>query len=176
GTECPLNNLYISRLNELSKEFAEKGVQFLGINSNTQDTPERIAGHAKKREIGFPVLRDADGKVADLFGARRTPEAFVLDAKRIVRYHGRIDDQYGIDIQRPRPTRRDLAEAIGELLAGKAVTVASTPVAGCIIGRAAKSRPDGEITFTKHIVPILQNKCQECHPPGPPRPILPQPS
>src|SRR5262249_55241665 len=58
---------------------------------------------------------------------------------------------------------RDLAEAITELLAGKKVSVATTPLAGCIIGRPAKTKDAGDITFTKHIVPILQNKCQECH-------------
>jgi peroxiredoxin len=166
GTQCPINNQYAPRLAELHKEYAGKGVQFLAINANVQDSPRQIAEHAKKHEIPFPVLRDEGNRVADLFGARRTPHAFVLDAKRAIRYQGRIDDQYGIDYQRPKPTRRDLAEALEEVLADKAVSVASTPVAGCIIGRAAKTRDDGEITFTKHIVPILQNKCQECHRPG----------
>src|SRR5262249_1420690 len=117
----------------------------------------------KKHEIAFPVLRDEENKVADLFGAKRTPEAFLLDEKRVVRYQGRIDDQFGIDIQRPQPTRRDLAEAISEVLAGKAVMTPSTDAPACLIGRAAKANEGGDITFTKHIVPILQNKCQECH-------------
>jgi peroxiredoxin len=163
GTECPLNNLYLRPLAELHKDFADKGVQFLAINSNVQDTPQRIAAHAKKHEIPFPVLRDEGNKVADLFEARRTPEAFVLDDKRTIRYQGRIDDQYGIDYQRPAPTRRDLAEAVTDVLAGQAVRVATTPVAGCLIGRAPKTRADGDITFSKHVVPILQSKCQECH-------------
>src|SRR5207253_1779555 len=91
GTQCPLNNQYLSRLAELHKEFAGKGVQFLAINSNVQDTPQHIAEHAQKHEIPFPVLRDEANKVADLFDARRTPEAFVLDAKHVIRYRGRID-------------------------------------------------------------------------------------
>jgi peroxiredoxin len=166
GTQCPINNQFLPRLAELHKEFANKGVQFLAINANIQDTPQRIAEHAKKQKIPFPVLRDESNKTADMFGARRTPEAFVLDARRVIRYQGRIDDQYGIDIQRPAPTRRDLAEALNEMLAGKKVSVAATPVAGCIIGRVKKNRPEGDVTFTKHIVSILQNNCQECHRPG----------
>src|SRR5207237_3933479 len=139
GTQCPLNNQYLSRLAELHKEFAGKGVQFLAINSNVQDTPQRIAEHAQKYQIPFPVLRDEANKVADLFDARRTPEAFVLDAKHVIRYRGRIDDQYGIDYQRPTPTRRDLAEALTDVLAGQPVRISTAPVAGCIIGRAPKT-------------------------------------
>ncbi len=42
----------------------------------------------------------------------RSPEVFVLDERRLVRYRGRIDDQYGVGVQRPQPTRRDLAIAL----------------------------------------------------------------
>src|SRR2546425_4485850 len=155
GTQCPLNNAYLPCLAELSKEHAPKGVQFLAINSNYQDSPAKVAEHAKKYEVPFPVLRDENNKLADLLEARRTPEAFILDDKHVIRYRGRIDDQYGINIQRPAPTRRDLAEALNEILAGKNVTVAITPVAGCIIGRAPKANNDGAITFSKHVAPIL---------------------
>ena len=61
-----------------------------------------------EREIPFPVLKDFEQRVAEVFAARRTPEAFLLDAGRVVRYHGRIDDQYGVGFRREKPTRRDL--------------------------------------------------------------------
>src|SRR6476620_10764802 len=77
GTECPINNAFMPRLVELHKEFAGKGVQFLNINANHQDTAARVAEHAKKHAIPFPVLKDETGAVADRFGARRTPEAFL---------------------------------------------------------------------------------------------------
>src|SRR5262245_57148978 len=135
GTECPVNNAYMPRLAELHAEYSKKGVAFVAINANSQDTPERIAKHARHYELPFPVLKDADSAVADRFGAKRTPEAFVLDADRKVRYRGRIDDQHGVGFNRASPTRRDLALALDELLAGKAVTTASTEVAGCSIAR-----------------------------------------
>jgi peroxiredoxin len=122
GVECPLASQYNTRLKELHEEFADKGVQFLAIDSNSQDSAEAVAEYAKKRELPFPVLKDEDQKVADLVGAKRTPEAFVLDARGTVRYHGRIDDQFGIGVQRLKPTRRDLADAIAELLDGKPVS------------------------------------------------------
>jgi peroxiredoxin len=166
GTQCPINNQFLPTLAALHKEYAPRGVQFLAVNANRQDTPERIAEHARKYQIPFPVLRDENNVIADRLGARRTPEAFVLDAQRKVRYQGRIDDQFGINIQRAAPTRRDLAIALDEILAGKPVSVASTPVAGCLIGRVTRAKDDGQITYAKHVSRILQKHCQDCHRPG----------
>src|SRR5262249_19221064 len=92
GCECPVANAFLPRLTELHKDFTERGVQFLGINANTQDNAERVAEHARKHDIPFPVLKDDKNAVADLLEAVRTPEAFVLDGERKIRYRGRIDD------------------------------------------------------------------------------------
>src|SRR5262245_27092995 len=43
GTACPVNNAYMPRLAELSKQYASQGVQFLGINSNRIDDAKEIA-------------------------------------------------------------------------------------------------------------------------------------
>jgi thiol-disulfide isomerase/thioredoxin len=103
GTECPVNNAFMPVLTELHKEYGPKGIAFVAINANRQDTPERVAAHAKKHDLPFPVLKDLDNKVADLFGAKRTPEVFLLDASGKVLYQGRIDDQFGT---RAPPSRR----------------------------------------------------------------------
>jgi peroxiredoxin/mono/diheme cytochrome c family protein len=164
GTECPINNAYLPELASLHKEFSGRGVSFVGINSNRQDTPGRIAEHARKNGIPFPVLVDVGSKVADAFGARRTPEVLVVSPEGKVFYRGRIDDQFGLEHRRPdKPTRRDLAEALGEILAGKPVSVAETTVAGCRIARPVTSKTGGAVTYTKHIADILQRNCQECH-------------
>jgi peroxiredoxin len=166
GTECPLNNLYLPRLAELHREFADKGVVFVGINSNQQDNPQRVADHAEKFQIPFPVLKDGGNLVADKFGAQRTPEVFILDEQRVVRYRGRIDDQYGISIQRPKANRRDLAEALQELLAGKPVSKPVTEAPGCLISRAVQPKADAKVTYYQHVAPILRHRCVECHRPG----------
>src|SRR5262249_21905671 len=155
----------IPTLIELHKQYAEKGVQFLAINSSNQDSFISVSAHAQERDIPFPVLKDFDQKAADAFGAKRTPEAFLLDAGRVIRYHGRIDDQHGVGVRREKPTRSDLQEAIDELLAGKVVTTPRTEVAGCVIERA-KPRPQAELNYAKHVAPIVQKRCQECHRPG----------
>jgi peroxiredoxin len=166
GTECPINNASLPRLAELYKQYEPQGVAFVAINSNVQDTPQRVAEHARKHAIPFPVLKDAGNVIADRFGARRTPEVYVLDAARTVRYEGRIDDQVGIGFKRPQPLRRDLTEALDEVLAGKPVSVPTTEVAGCLIGRAPKANAAATVTFSRDVARILQKNCQECHRPG----------
>jgi peroxiredoxin len=165
GTECPLANLYVPTLIDLHKEYAPKGVQLLLINSNEQDSFPLVSAHALERDIPFPVLKDFDHKVADLFGAKRTPEAFVLDEKRVIRYTGRIDDQYGIGYQKAKPTRQELKTALDELLAGKPVSTPKTEAPGCLIARARPSSGE-KVTYAKQVSRILQKRCQECHRPG----------
>lgn len=164
GTQCPINNAYMPKLIEMEKEYRTRGVQFVAINANHHDKIERIREHAKKHGVPFPVLRDEKQTVAERFGVERHPTAYVLDAKRVVRYEGRIDDQFGIGYSRPAPTRRDLAMAIDEVLAGKEVTKAKTLVEGCFLTKLPTSKAaTTDITFTKDVSRILQNRCQECH-------------
>lgn len=139
GTECPLANLYVPTLVELHKQYAAKGVQFIAINANGQDTFDKVAAHARERKVPFPVLKDAEQKALDALGGRRTPEAFLLDANRVIRYNGRIDDQYGYTYKRAEPTRTELKDAIEALLAGKPVPTPKTEVQGCVIARIKNS-------------------------------------
>jgi peroxiredoxin len=138
GTECPIANLYFPSLAEMQKHYAAKGVQFLAINSNVQDSLADVVAHANERKLPFPVLKDADQSAADAFGARRTPEVFLLDGSRTIRYRGRIDDQYGYTYRRGTPTHTELKDALEELLAGKPVTTPESECQGCLIGRLKK--------------------------------------
>lgn len=95
GVECPLAKQYASRLVELADHYEEQGVGFVGIDSNVQDSLEELSHFARTHGIDFPMLRDRGHEVANRFDARRTPEVFVLDRDRTIRYRGRIDDQYG---------------------------------------------------------------------------------
>ena len=165
-TECPLANLYVPTEIDLNRKYAGKGVQFLAINSSKQDSFVRVSAHAQEREVPFPVLKDFEQKVADGWGAQRSPEVFLLDQDRVIRYHGRIDDQYGVGFRRDKPARNDLAEALDELLAGKPVTMAQTETSGCLIERSRKSDHAKEVTYAKNVAPVVQKRCQECHRPG----------
>jgi peroxiredoxin len=135
GTQCPIANSYTPTLIELHNRYAEKGVQFLAINANSQDSFEDVCKHARERKIPFPVLKDSEYKGTDALGAHRTPEAFLLDSSRVIRYRGHIDNQYGYTYRRFAPTRTELKDAIEELLANEPILIYQTEVQGCKIGR-----------------------------------------
>jgi len=166
GCECPLAVTYAPRLEEIAKRYAEQGVAVVGINSNRQDSLTDVGNFAKRHELTYPLLKDPDNGVADLFGAERTPEVFVLDASRTVRYRGRIDDQFGVGIQREKAKSNDLTAALDQLLKGEAVTVPETQAPGCLIGRVQKVAPQGDVTYSDQIVRVLQKRCTSCHRPG----------
>lgn len=174
GTQCPVNNAYMPRLVELEKEYRDKGVQFVAINSNEHDSLNAISDHAKKFGVAFPVLRDEKQVIANRLGIERHPAVVLLDDKHVIRYQGRIDDQHGIGFTRPKATRRDLAEAIDEVLAGKAVTTTTTKVEGCFITKLPAAKNKSDVTYTKDVSRIVQDRCQECHRPGQigPMPLL----
>lgn len=167
GIECPLVRVYAPRLVELAKEFESQDVAFIGINPNRQDSIVEMGHFARTNDIHFPLLKDVGNVVADEFGAIRIPEMFVLDKDRVVRYWGRVDEQYGfqygVGYQLREFDRRDLAEAVGELLAGKEVSVPVTQALGCHIGRIWEPNPDAKVTYSNQIARIFQDRCVECH-------------
>jgi peroxiredoxin len=166
GTDCPLAKLYGPRLAALAREFEGRGVAFVGIDSNQNEALSALSRYARQHHIPFPLLKDVGNVIADRFGAERTPEVFVLDQKRVVRYRGRIDDQYGVGVHRARASRRDLAVALEELLAGKAVSVPVTAPAGCLISRVSARSGGVAVTYCRDVAPIFQQHCQICHRPG----------
>ena len=166
GCECPVARLYGPRLAGLAKDYEAKGVQFLGIDSNQQDGVTQIARFAKESGIEFPILKDVNNVLADQLGVQRTVEVLVLDTGRMIRYRGRIDNQYNVGISRTKSTENDLAQALDELLAGKPVSKPTTPVVGCFIGRVRKPAATGTVTFAKDVARIFNKHCVECHHPG----------
>jgi peroxiredoxin len=163
GTECPLAKLYAPRLVEIAKKYADKNVAILGVMSNQQDSQAEIAHYAKTHNIEFPLLRDAGNVVADQFGAERTPEVYLLDATGKIRYRGRIDDQHTYGIVGPKVKQNYLVDAIEALLEGKEVATTFSQPVGCHIGRVLKPTGDATVNYSKHIAPIFQKHCIECH-------------
>ena len=163
GVECPLAKLYAKRLNELHQEFGPQQVAIIGIDANPQDALSEMAAFARRLDIGYPWLRDSQQEVAAQLGATRTPEVFVLDQQRSVRYQGRIDDQYGIGYVRQSPEKQFLREAIKSTLTGKEVLVAREPAVGCLIGKVKVAATSNEITYSKDIAPIFRDACVQCH-------------
>ena len=132
ATRCPYSNGYNGRMEKLSADYADRNVEVLGINSNEGEPAAAVVEHARSHGLTFPILKDSGSKVADLYGAQRTPEIFVLDAAGVLRYHGRIDE----NSQDPAGVRSpDLRNALDALTAGRAVPAAETKAFGCTIKR-----------------------------------------
>lgn len=163
GNECPLVKLYAGRLEQIAQEYGPRGVAVLGVNANRQDALTEMTAFSQQHKLTYPLLKDAGNVVADALAASRTPQVFVLDASRTVRYAGRVDDQYGIGFQRPSPTRRDLVAALDELLAGHEVSQPVTEAPGCLIGRMTKVEPQGTVTYANQISRLLNERCANCH-------------
>lgn len=163
GAECPLARLYGPRLQQLADEFEPRGVRFIGVNSNRQDSMSNVEDYVAAHGITFAVAKDYDNRVADQFGAERTPEVFVIDENLTLRYEGRIDDQYLPGIVRSEPSREDLRIALEELLADEPVSVASAEATGCRIGRVHAGEVTCQETWCREVTRILDAHCVECH-------------
>ncbi|MEO0530449.1 MAG: redoxin domain-containing protein, partial [Planctomycetota bacterium] len=163
GVECPLAKLYGPRLAELADDYADRGVVVIGINANRQDTLTELAAYGRRHGIEFPLLKDNDAEAVEAFGATRTPEAFVLDSQRVIRYQGRIDDQYDVGALRDAPSQRFVREALDAVLSGERVSVTETTAVGCFIGRPREPDPDANVTYSEHVAPILEEHCVQCH-------------
>lgn len=167
GTECPLARVYGPRLQRMSGEYADRGVRFIGINSNVQDSMDELKDYAAQHGITFPMAKDYDRQVAMQCGATRTPEVLVVDRSGAIRYQGRIDDQYQPGIARSEATHHDLRNAIDQLLAGEKVSQPRTQAVGCLIAlprspmKTLAAQP--KVTFCDQVIRVLQKHCVECH-------------
>ena len=133
ATECPYSNAYNDRMRDMAAAYASKGVQFVGVNSNSTESVADAVAHAKKHGHTFTIVKDPGNKVADLYEARRTPEVFVISKDGKLEYHGRIDENYEDAAKVASP---DLKNALDALLAGQPVARAETKAFGCTIKRA----------------------------------------
>jgi peroxiredoxin len=132
ATRCPYSNAYNTRMERIARDYAPRGMAVVGINSNVTEPPEEVARHAKEHGLTFPVLKDADSRIADLYGATRTPEVFLVDRAGAVVYHGRIDENY----EHPdRVKSPDLRHALDALLSGRPIPDPETKAFGCTIKR-----------------------------------------
>lgn len=134
STECPFVQPYTDRLTSISNEYGSKGIALWGINANNTESIETVKSHAEQKGYPFPVLKDVKNVVADMLGATRTPEVFLIDKNKTILYHGRIDDNRDAG----KVTTNDLRNALDEAIAGKDISVNNTKSFGCSIKRVGE--------------------------------------
>ena len=132
---CPYVQAYEERFIALQNEFKEKRVILIGINSNDdknypEDSFENMVKRAKEKGYNFRYLRDKSQKVAHAYGATHTPQLFVLDEERKLRYTGKIDDNWR---EPDKVKERFLRDAILALLEKKKIKNPETYAIGCTI-------------------------------------------
>lgn len=132
---CPYVLAWEDRLLDIQREYADKGVQLVGICANDPvkypaDSFENMQKHAQEKGFNFPYLHDESQQVATAYGAERTPEIFLFDGGGTLRYHGTIDDNYDNPNAVQQTYFRDALDAV---LAGQDPATPNTAPVGCTI-------------------------------------------
>lgn len=132
---CPYAQAVLGRLIAIQSDYAEKGVQILGINSNDaeqypEDSFEVMQEFYDKKGMNFPYLHDESQAIARAYQAQCTPDIFVFDEARKLAYHGRVDDNWQHEDQ---VTQQDLRLALDAILEGNLVPEPQHPSMGCSI-------------------------------------------
>ena len=131
---CPYVQAWEGRLSAIASDYADRGVRVVAVNSNDADShPEDSFDEMRKRSreqgFTFDYLYDEPQAFARALEAERTPEVFVYDRDRRLRYHGAIDDnrdETGV-------SQQYLRDALDAVLAGSDPAVAETPPVGCTV-------------------------------------------
>lgn len=132
SAQCPVVKGYNERIVQIANDYAAKGINFIGINSNATEDLNWVKTDAAAVGYKFPVLIDKGNVFADKLGATVTPEVYYLDAKNVLLYHGAIDnDRSGKAI-----TDTYLKTAFDASLAGKKIDKTKANAFGCTIKRA----------------------------------------
>jgi peroxiredoxin len=137
---CPYALAWHDRLADAARDYADRGVGFLAINSNDSERYPRDSYQAMQQRVAaedwpMPYLHDSSQEVARSYGAKTTPDVFVLDAEGRLRYRGAPDADYDDPGQRASWLR----DAIDAVLAGAELPRSETKPVGCSIKWRANS-------------------------------------
>lgn len=133
SAQCPVVKGYIERINAVAADYKDKGINFIGINSNVTEDFAWVKSDSDQN-FKFPMLIDKGNKLADKLGATVTPEAYFVDAKNVLLYHGAIDnDRSGKNIKDTY-----LRAAFDQSLAGQKVAITRMNAFGCTIKRVGQ--------------------------------------
>ncbi len=143
---CPFVKHIRNELASFCKEYQQKGVAIIGINSNDvenypDDSPEMMAKEKKEAGYPFPYLYDETQEVAKAYQAACTPDFFLYDKDKKLVYRGQFDSSRpGNDIP---VTGKDLRAAVDALLEERPIPSEQIPSIGCDI----KWKPGNKPTY-----------------------------
>jgi hypothetical protein len=139
--ECPFVKKHYGsgNMQKLQKAYTGKGVVWFSINSSAAGKQgyfptEKIDGLMRERNASpTAYLLDTDGTVGRLYGAKTTPHMFVIDTSGNLVYAGGIDDKPSTDLADIAAAKNHVQAALDETLAGKPVSVTTSPPYGCSV-------------------------------------------
>jgi peroxiredoxin len=139
---CPIASIYEQRVQKLADEYGPKGVAVVAIQPNdpeairvdeldsadTSDSLDEMKIRVQYKHLRYPYLYDGETQaVARALGPQATPHVFVFDRDRKLRYQGRFDNSYRVELVKSEDARN----AVDALLEGKPVPAEQTGVFGC---------------------------------------------
>jgi len=150
GNGCPIVRQALPYLQEIRDQYRDKGVEFLLLNSNSQDDAASIVKEAREFSIAFPILVDQKQKVGEILGVERTSEVFVVEPGTWkLLYRGPMDDRLHYERQRP-PSKHYLTDALDATLAGQQVQVTTADGVGCIVNFPNRTNHSGAVAPMEH--------------------------
>ncbi len=142
---CPFVQLIRHEFARYGREYSNKGIAVIAINSNDiqavpDDAPDKMKDDARRFGYNFPYCLDEDQSVAKAYHAACTPDLYLFDAERKLYYRGQFDEtRPGSDTP---VTGRDLRAASDALLAGQPAPEPQHPSLGCNIKWRPGNEPD----------------------------------
>lgn len=132
SSKCPCSHSHLDKLKKAFQEFSESNMEFFGVHSNQDEDPSEARSYFKKAHLEFPVFHDPGARLANFFGALKTPHVFIESPSQKILYEG------GIDNSKQAPTTQEnyLQDALVEIRSGHEVTRPRTRTLGCAISRS----------------------------------------
>ncbi len=129
SSECPCSDSYIEELNRLSIVFASRGVKFVGVHSNHNESFEKSQRYFANKKLNFSVIDDRNQKILEMLAAYKTPHAYIVrNRDRKVIYHGGVGST-----RHAEPGMKLVLERA--LNQGESPDPAQTKTMGCMIER-----------------------------------------
>jgi hypothetical protein len=140
---CPYALAWHDRLQDVARDYGDRGAAFVQINANNSakyplDSFDRMVERVAAGELASPYLRDEEQTLSKVWGARVTPDVFVVDGDRRVVYRGAPDEDHEDPLRRARWLR----DSLDAVLSGRTVARPVTKPMGCAVKWIVNDQPD----------------------------------
>jgi len=131
SSRCPCSAGHEIVLTKIAEKYSSLGFRFIGVHANANESVSEARARFEDVKLGFPIVQDDGAKIANLFGALKTPHVFIVSPSGEVLFSGGVDDsRTGLN-----PKHRYLEDALAALAEGKIPKEKEVRTLGCVIER-----------------------------------------